>query len=67
VTPNTLLMPDNALGGSFGTASFNGIIKYARIWIGDISAPVAAADWLANMSGGVPLGRSDAELAAYTG
>lgn len=61
-SPFVLGSYDNLEGGWYG------YIKYVRIWIGENALSAAGYnEWLANMSGGVPLGRTDAEVAAYTG
>lgn len=56
-------------GGSAGANNvLNGKLRHLTIWKGASAIKNSAArTWLANMSGGVSLGRTDAEVAAYTG
>jgi hypothetical protein len=57
----TVPSPDNPEG------EFTGAVRHLRLWKNQPVKSLATASWLANMSGGVALGRSDAEIAAYAG
>lgn len=69
VTSNApLCIGSISTGGGQLSAELDGTVKYARFWKGSSIPTIRqSAAWLANMSGGVPLGRTDAEIAAYTG
>jgi hypothetical protein len=68
VAANITTVPKFIVGGNGYGDNFPNLLRRVRTWVGaDVVQPDATYNWMANMSGGNALGRTDAEIAAYAG